>query len=81
MARTIEIDLADLYHNETQILGCNSGSLDVAECGTRLSLLTPYFESGQFRPLPIASRYSLDDATDAYLAVEKRIRCRVVICP
>jgi NADPH:quinone reductase len=79
--RTVQIDLIGLYRNETQILGCSSGSLDVVGCGTRLNMLTPYFESAQFRPLPIADRYSLDDATDAYLAVEKHIRGRVVICP
>jgi NADPH:quinone reductase len=79
--RTVEIDLVDLYRNETRILGCSSGSLDVVESGSRLSLLTPYFESGQFRPLPIADRYSLDNGMDAYLAVEKQIRGRVVICP
>ncbi|HYZ54680.1 MAG TPA: zinc-binding alcohol dehydrogenase family protein [Streptosporangiaceae bacterium] len=79
--RTAEIDLIDLYRNETRILGCNSVSLDVAESGARLNLLTPYFESGQFRPLPVANRYSLDNGKDAYLAVEKRIRGRVVICP
>jgi NADPH:quinone reductase len=79
--RTVDIDLTDLYHNESRILGCNSGSLDVVECAALLNQLAPYFESGQFRPLPIADRYSLDDATDAYLAVEKRIRGRVVICP
>jgi NADPH:quinone reductase len=78
---TVQINLTDLYRNETRILGCNSASLDVVECGTRLRQLTPYFESGQFRPLPIADRYSLDNATDAYLAVEKGIRGRVVICP
>jgi NADPH:quinone reductase-like Zn-dependent oxidoreductase len=79
--RTVEIDLVDLYHNETRILGCDSTSLDVVESGTRLNLLTPYFESGQFRPLPVADRYSLDNGMDAYLAVEKRMRGRIVICP
>jgi NADPH2:quinone reductase len=79
--QTVEIDLRGLYHNETQILGCNSANLDVVESGRRLSQLAPYFESGQFRPLPIASRYRLDNGKDAYLAVEKRIRGRVVICP
>jgi NADPH:quinone reductase len=78
---TVEIDLTALYHNETRILGCNSAALDVVECDARLNLLTPYFESGQFRPLPIADRYSLDDGMDAYLAVEKRIPGRVVIRP
>jgi NADPH:quinone reductase len=79
--QTVQIDLINLYHNETRILGCNSTTLDVVECDTRLHQLAPYFESGQFRPLPIADRYSLDNATDAYLAVEKGIRGRVVICP
>ncbi|WP_405984095.1 zinc-binding alcohol dehydrogenase family protein [Streptomyces sp. NBC_00872] len=79
--RTAEIDLVDLYHNDTRILGCNSLSLDVTESGARLDSLTPYFESGQFRPLPIKDRYSLDNGMAAYFAVEKGIRGRVVICP
>jgi NADPH:quinone reductase len=79
--RTVEIDLIDLYRNESRILGCNTLTLDVAESGTRLSRLTPYFESGQFRPLPIARRYGLDHGMDAYLAVEEHVRGRVVICP
>jgi NADPH:quinone reductase len=79
--QTVQIDLPALYHNETQILGCNSASLDVVECCARLRQLTPYFESGQFRPPSIADRYGLDNATDAYLSVEKGIRGRVVICP
>jgi NADPH:quinone reductase len=79
--RKVEIDLIDLYRNETRILGCNSLNLDVAESGSRLSRLAPYFESGQFRPLPVANRYGLDHGMDAYLAVEEHVRGRVVICP
>jgi NADPH:quinone reductase len=79
--RTVEIDLIDLYHNETRILGCNSLSLGVAESGSLLNRLTPYFESGQFRPLPVAHRYGLDRGMDAYLAVEEHTRGRVVVCP
>ena len=79
--RNVEIDLIDLYRNETRILGCNTLNLDVTESGTRLSQLTPYFESGQFRPLPVANRYGLDHGMDAYLAVEEHVRGRVVICP
>jgi NADPH:quinone reductase len=79
--RKVEIDLIDLYRNETRILGCNTLNLDVAESGPRLSQLTPYFESGQFRPLPVANRYGLDHGMDAYLAVEEHVRGRVVICP
>ena len=79
--RIVEIDLVDLYHNEARILGVDSARLDVADCSARLDRLAPYFESGQFRPLPVANRYRLDDGMDAYLAVENHIRGRVVICP
>ncbi|GDY41026.1 oxidoreductase [Streptomyces antimycoticus] len=80
--RTVEIDLVDLYRNETHVLGCNSLHFDVVESGARLKRLTPFFESGEFRPLPIAGRYGLEDGQDAYSAVEnRRVRGRVVICP
>ncbi|MFK0281257.1 zinc-binding alcohol dehydrogenase family protein [Streptomyces sp. NPDC090499] len=78
---TVEIDLLALYRNEHRILGCNSAHFDVTECGTRLQRLAPFFDSGQFRPLPVADRYPLDDGGDAYLAVQNRVRGRVVICP
>src|SRR6202020_1570786 len=38
-------------------------------------------ESGEFRPLPIAATYSLDDAATAYQAVADHIAGRVVIRP
>jgi NADPH:quinone reductase len=80
--QTVEINLVDLYRNETRIYGCNSGHYDVIESGARLQRLSPFFDSGQFHPLPIASRYSLEDGKDAYLAVaNRRVRGRVVICP
>ena len=40
-----------------------------------------YFESGEFRPLPIAARYPLDEAVAAYRAVADGIAGRVVINP
>ncbi|MFD3457712.1 zinc-binding alcohol dehydrogenase family protein [Streptomyces sp. NPDC058691] len=79
--RTVEIDLVDLYRNETLVIGCNSADLDVVESSALLNRLTPYFDSGQFRPLPIAGRYSLDDAKDAYRAVAGHIKGAVVIQP
>jgi NADPH:quinone reductase len=79
--RTAVINLVDLYRNETRIYGCNSGNYDVVESGARLQRIAPFFDSGQFRPLPIVHRYSLENGMDAYLAVENRVRGRVVICP
>jgi NADPH:quinone reductase len=79
--QTVEINLKKLYHNELRIMGCDSSRLSVVDCAKRLDEMRPYFDSGHFRPLPIAARYSLDDGMDAYLAVEKHTRGRVVICP
>ncbi|WP_207312863.1 quinone oxidoreductase family protein [Streptomyces nodosus] len=79
--RTVEIDLLDLYHNETRILGCDSRRLDVVQSDARLGRLAPYFESGQFRPPAVAQRHGLDSGKDAYLAVANRARGRVVIGP
>jgi hypothetical protein len=43
--------------------------------------MAPYFESGEFQPLPIAARYSLDEAQAAYQAVADHIAGRGVINP
>jgi len=80
-SRAVEIDLLDLYHNETRILGTDSTKLTVVDSARRLEEMAPYFESGEFRPLPITATYSLDDAKTAYQAVADHIAGRVVIRP
>ncbi|MFE1404494.1 zinc-binding alcohol dehydrogenase family protein [Streptomyces sp. NPDC058770] len=79
--RTAEIDLVDLYHNETRILGCDSRRLDAAQSGARLDLLRPFFDRGSFRPLPVTGRYGLENGKGAYVALANGTRGRVVICP
>jgi NADPH2:quinone reductase len=78
---TVEINLRDLYRNETRILGADSGKLSMTDSARRLERMGPYFESGEFRPLPIAATYSLDDAAAAYQAVADRPAGRVIIRP
>jgi NADPH:quinone reductase len=80
-SRAVEIDLLDLYRNETRILGIDSTKLTVVDAAQRLQQMAPYFESGEFRPLPIAGTYPLDDAASAYQAVADHIAGRVVIRP
>jgi NADPH:quinone reductase len=80
-SRAVEIDLLELYHNETRILGIDSTKLTVVDSARRLQQMAPYFESGEFRPLPIAATYSLDDAAAAYQAVADHTAGRVVIRP
>jgi NADPH:quinone reductase-like Zn-dependent oxidoreductase len=77
----VSIDLRALYHNETRILGADSGRLSVVDSAQLLQKMLPYFESGKFRPLPIAARYPLDESAAAYRAVAGRIAGRVVINP
>jgi NADPH:quinone reductase len=77
----VEINLRDLYRNETRVLGADSGKLSMIDSARRLEHIAPYFESGEFRPLPIAATYSLDDAPAAYQAVADHTAGRVVIRP
>jgi NADPH:quinone reductase-like Zn-dependent oxidoreductase len=80
-ADTVDIDLRALYHNETRILGVDSTKLSVVDSAQRLQEMGPYFESGEFQPLPIAARYCLDETQAAYQAVADGIKGRVVINP
>jgi NADPH:quinone reductase len=79
--RAVEIDLIDLYHNETRILGSDSRRLTVADSAKRLEIMRPHFESGAFAPLPISATYALTDGVAAYRAVAGHARGRVVIRP
>jgi NADPH:quinone reductase len=79
--RQVEIDLKALYRNETRIFGADSTKLGVVDCARRLETMGPYFESGDFRPLPVTASYPLDDGREAYQAVADHKVGRVVIHP
>jgi NADPH2:quinone reductase len=79
--QTVEINLPDFYHREAQMLGADSRQLGVIESAERLTLLTPYFERGEFRPLPVTHRFGLDEGQKAYAAVADGVSGRVVIVP
>ena len=79
--RAVEIDLLGLYRNETRMLGTDSTKLTVVDSARRLEQMAPYFESGDFRPLPVTATHSLDDAVAAYRAVADHVVGRVVIRP
>ncbi|MFF4316539.1 zinc-binding alcohol dehydrogenase family protein [Streptomyces sp. NPDC001507] len=78
---TVEINLPDFYHREARMLGADSRKLDVTESAERLAVLTPYFERGEFRPLPVAHQFGLDEGHEAYTAVAEQVSGRVVIVP
>jgi NADPH2:quinone reductase len=77
----VGIDLRNLYHNETRLLGVDSTKLGVVDSARRLLEMGPYFESGEFQPLPIAAHYPLAEAVAAYQAVAGHVAGRIVINP
>ena len=77
----VGIDLRDFYHREIRMLGADSRKLDAVESGRRLALLGPYFERGEFRPLPVTHRFALDEGREAYGAVADAVPGRIVIVP
>ena len=77
----VEVNIRTLYRNESRVLGVDSGKLSMVDSARRLERMAPYFESGDFRPLPVAAAYSLDDAQAAYQAVADNTAGRVVIRP
>ncbi|WP_371784865.1 quinone oxidoreductase family protein [Streptosporangium subroseum] len=79
--RTVKIDLVDFYHREARMLGSDSRKLDCVQSAERLSQLAPYFEAGDFHPLPIARSFTLEQGRNAYSAVAGHLPGRVVICP
>lgn len=79
--RSVEIDLVDFYHREIRMLGSDSRKLDLTASAERLKLMGPYFERGDFRPLPIEHVFDLDHGPEAYTSVKDGVYGHVVIRP
>jgi NADPH:quinone reductase-like Zn-dependent oxidoreductase len=80
-ARRVEIDLIDLYRNETRIFGSDSRKLDVVESARRLQQIGDYFVTGAFRALPVTTAYPIEQGSAAYQAVADHAVGRVIILP
>ncbi len=79
--RTVSFDLADFYHDELQLLGVDSLKRDLVQSARMLDALRPQFESGAFRPAPVARTFGLADAASAYQHVTAGTAGRVVLTP
>jgi NADPH:quinone reductase-like Zn-dependent oxidoreductase len=66
----VTINIRDFYHQEARLLGIDSLSLDAVQCASILRELSGGFESGELTPPPIAATYSLEQAPQAYEAVD-----------
>ena len=69
--RRVSFDLLDFYHRRLSLFGVDTRACDTPASAAILDKLTPGFQSGALKPLPIAERFHLDKARDAYTKVNQ----------
>jgi NADPH:quinone reductase len=68
--RRVSFDLLDFYHRQLTLVGVDTRAYDTRASARILEQLTPGFENGALKPAPIAQRYTLEQAGEAYRAVD-----------
>jgi NADPH:quinone reductase-like Zn-dependent oxidoreductase len=79
--RKVSFDLADFYHNESQLLGVDTLKLDLTGSAAVLEQLAEGFDEGVYQPPLIEATFGLDQARDAYRLVARGTRGRIVLAP
>lgn len=79
--REVQLDLFNLYRRRLQLLGLDTAALDLAEIAQLYGKFGPLFESGALAPPPIAARFPLSRAREAYERVAKGVPGKVVLIP
>ena len=69
--RRVCFDLLDFYHRRLSLFGVDSRAYNTEACAAILERLTPGFESGALKPVPVAKRFSLNEAVQAYTQVNE----------
>ncbi len=67
--RRVCFDLLDFYHRRLSLFGVDTRSYDTEASAAILERLTPGFEAGALKPIPIAKRFSLNEAVQAFTQV------------
>jgi NADPH:quinone reductase-like Zn-dependent oxidoreductase len=68
----VEFSLIDFYHNRLHLMGVDTVKLTGPAIAGIMDQLRAGFEGGHLRTSPV-QKWSLDQATDAYTAVEEGI--------
>jgi NADPH:quinone reductase len=68
----VEFSLVDFYHNLQRLIGVDTVKLTGPAIATIMDKLRTGFEEGYLRPSPV-QKWSLDQAIEAYSAVEKGV--------
>jgi NADPH:quinone reductase-like Zn-dependent oxidoreductase len=77
--RRISFDLLDFYHRQLALYGVDTRAYHTVASAAILKQLTPGFESGALRSASIESRYSIDQAIEAYKKVGSGAKGKVVL--
>jgi NADPH:quinone reductase-like Zn-dependent oxidoreductase len=68
--RRVSFDMVDFYHRRLSLFGMDSRPYDTEASAPILERLTPGFESGALKPIPVMKRFSLDEAVEAFTQVD-----------
>lgn len=68
--RRVSFDLVDFYHRQLSLYGVDTRALDAVASGMILERLRPSFESGQLTPPSVGRTCQLEDAVEAYRAID-----------
>jgi NADPH:quinone reductase len=79
--REVTFDLVDFYHNESRLFGVDTLKRDLLASAVVLEALREGFESGDYRPSPIAASFPLAEAASAYRQVLAGAPGRIVLHP
>jgi NADPH:quinone reductase-like Zn-dependent oxidoreductase len=67
--RRVSFDLLDFYHRRLSLFGVDSRAYDTEASAAILERLTPGFESGSLKAVPVTKRFTLSEARQAYTEV------------
>lgn len=77
--RRVSFDLVDFYHRRLTLSGVDSRAYDTEACAAMLERLAPGFASGALKATPVARRFRLSEARQAFQQVnEGAIRGKAV---
>ena len=80
--RRVSFDLVDFYRRRLSLFGIDSRAYDTEASAAILERLSPGFESGALKAMPVAKRFSLSEARQAFTQVnDGTIRGKVVFTP
>ncbi len=79
--RVVPIDLLDLYRRNLHLTGINSLLFDACTCARLLTEMIDGFERGALRPPSVGRVLGLEQAAQAYQAVEEGAPARVILRP